>query len=181
MTTRYNKFLNITKIFMLSKTPFYHLKNLPYFKNGIVEIGHYKFNSVFSEHPIMFNTLVNQNPCLNFHTHGKRLKKTITLTSTLTGNLLLNFIDRFINTILPVTPDLQIFRFRRSRLAHSYQLHLNRRFEWTAVNPLISDRVSHKENFLPTNISLNVQSSPLKIWGESYLRMFRYPVEFYRY
>jgi len=114
---------------MLSKTPFYRSKNLPFLKNGLVEVGHYKFNSVFSEHPLMFHMLVNQNPCLNFHTHGKRLKKTVSLSSELTGVPLLNFIDRFISSILPVTPDLQIFKLRRSLLNHSYQLRLNRRFE----------------------------------------------------
>jgi len=84
--SRYLKHHYLTQVFFSSKAPFYHSSSFSNLSSLTISGGHFKLNSLHTEHGLIFRILSGQNPTLRFYTHGKRLKKTVLMTTQVSGS-----------------------------------------------------------------------------------------------
>lgn len=116
MSFRYLKYNFILQSFLLSKTSDYSSVNLIGVNNIKFSLGHFKLTSMYPEHGLIFIGLSGQKPTVNFFSHGKRMQKTVLLSSSFNSELAIyEFVDRFVNVILPSIHDLRIVKLKRQK------------------------------------------------------------------
>lgn len=180
--SRYHKFSYLTQNFFISKAPFFHYLLLNNVQCLSIRGGHFKFTSVHSEHGLIFRILAGQNPSLQFFTHGKRLKKTVLLSTKISGPKLWEVFDKLINVVIPSVNDLRTLKFRRSKCSRVYNWRINKYFDWEEVSPFLSDRLLKRNVFYPLFVGITLlRVQQHSAWNESYLRMLRCPFMFYKY
>jgi hypothetical protein len=114
MTSRYTKYNQLIGNFFLSKQNFYSTKQLPRLDKLNLVAGHYKLNNLFAEHGLIFLNLTSNTPVLDFFSHGKRLKKTISMGTSLYKKQGLGLLDKLVNSVIPSMEDLTLLPQRRS-------------------------------------------------------------------
>ena len=178
MVSRYYKYNFILQSFLISKSSTFNKINLPKITNVNFSFGHFKLTHVYPEHGLIFIGLSGQKPTINFFIHGKRMQKTVLLNTSFNSDLAIyEFIDRFVNVILPSLHDLRIVKLKR-QTNKCYTWHLKKYFEWEEVDGFISDRLISKSFLVP--MSLELKTSGYYLDSQNYLRMLRFPFIFYK-
>lgn len=178
MGLRYLKYNFILQSFLISKTSNYDNVNLVNVSSIKFSLGHFKLTSMYPEHGLIFIGLSGQKPTVSFFSHGKRLQKTVLLSSSFNSELAIyEFVDRFVNVILPNIHDLRIVKLKRQN-NNCYTWHLKKYFEWEEVDNFISDRLILKPFLVP--ITLELKTNGYFLDSQNYLRMLRFPFIFYK-
>jgi hypothetical protein len=149
--------------------------------------GPYRPNRFYLAHPFVFNSIIGQFPNVKYQRQGKREKETVSLYANY-KNLTMpyEFISRFISVIMPSIIDMRSIKgIKRLRFASSFMMRLRYRFgvNFPDCDELIVDEMHDTKRgvFLPLSIAVNFNSSMGYSQLEDIIRMFRFPVSFYRW
>lgn len=144
--------------------------------------GLYKPASIKLEHGLVLAALSNAMPVAGYQLHGKRRKRTVSLTNNFkfAGQVL----DKIIHELLPRVGDFRTPKVRRP-LNNNYVMRIRQKFTpLEDFEDLISSEMfdQHRGIFLPLNIHLSFLSTmPTRAQiGPHYLRMLRLPLNFYQ-
>jgi len=135
------------------------------------------------EHALILSSLAGMLAVSNMQLHGKRQKRTVSLSVKLAGANLWPALGKFIYELLPRVGDFRTPKMHRPHSPGNYSLRIREK-----LSPLVdfddlasqSMLESYRGVYLPLSVHLDVTNKISCYLAEHYLRMFRLPFQFYR-
>lgn len=165
----------------LASKSFLFLPSFIKLRTLIMVAGLYRPQSINLEHGLILSSIAGALAIARPQLHGKRQKRTVSLTTVSNQSTLWQPIDKLLNEVLPRVSDFKTLKFRKPAI-HSYSLRLKQKltplvdFE-DLISPSMYD--THRGVFLPLTSHFNLQSAINHLISEHYLRMLRIPFNFY--
>jgi hypothetical protein len=180
MTSRYKKYSLLANNYLISKTNNYNFTSIVSLQSFQVEFGHFKFVTLATEHALLMLALFNAKPIVKLFKHGKRLKRTVLLTSLQQNNNAYIVLDKLIHVLMPRMSDLITIKQKKiAKKSNTFIFSFKNYFETEEMLPFLTDRILRKEIFLPFNVRLVLNNNNYQI-NSMYLNMLRMPVLFYK-
>lgn len=148
-----------------------------------VTAGLYKPGSITFQHNLIFASVVGKPPLTSYQTHGKRLKRTVSLSAKLSQHHIFPVLSKLTYEILPILSDFKTPKWKKNNTSHSYTLRIRQRFTYyDEFEDLISNQMheGHKGVFLPLDININFTGSQSHVSNEIYLRLIHLPVSMFK-
>jgi hypothetical protein len=179
--TRFRRFNDgVVPLIFASKGPSFYFSRTS-FKTIRLTAGLYKLASLSLEHVLMLSSISGALAATEIQIHGKRQKRTASVTVDLTGAKLWPALDKLSHELLPRMIDFKTPKFHRPSLANNYMLRVRQKFTPLLDFETLVDQAmfeSHKGVYLPLTAHFGFLSSDPYI-NEQYLRVFRLPFNFY--
>jgi hypothetical protein len=112
--------------------------------------------------------------------HGKRQRRTALLHAAISRKLMLRFLDKFINIVIPAIGESQMYHQRRRYSQISYQFRFQRFFEHDEIASLLTDRLLQRDIFIPLTLHLRLNKVSMQA-HETLLRILRLPLQLYKH
>jgi len=165
----------------LASKSFLFLPNSIKLRTLIMVAGLYKPQSINLEHGLVLSSIAGALAVARPQLHGKREKRTVSLTTVANQSTLWQPIDKLLNELLPRVSDFKTIKFRKPS-GYSYTLRLKQKLApLVDFEDLVSSSMydTHRGVFLPLTSHFNLQSPVNHSISEHYLRMLRLPFNFY--
>jgi hypothetical protein len=152
-----------------------------------VSAGLYKPAALFVQHTLILASIAGLAPITKSQVHGKRKRRTHSLTVDLYGKRLVwPFYDKFLHGLVPFMSEFSVLKTRKGPLLNSTKsLNIRLRKKLGAqqefsglVNLNMQD--TYRGIYLPLTISLVFKESIRYSLLENYLRMVRLPLVLFR-
>ena len=143
--------------------------------------GLYKPASIKLEHGLILSSLSGLLAIAKPQLHGKRKKRTVSLTTVLTNSNVWPALNKLVSELLPKISDFRTPKFQKPNCS-SYTIKLKQKFTpLTDFEDLVSSDMfdSHRGVFLPLSVHLSFDKNLPVQAAETYLRALRIPLHFY--
>lgn len=143
--------------------------------------GLYKPASIKLEHGLILSSLSGFLAIAKPQLHGKRKKRTVSLTAVLTNNNVWPALNKLVNELLPKISDFRTPKFQKPN-STSYTFKLKQKFTpLPDFEDLVSSEMfdNHRGVFLPLSVHLSFDKNLPAQATETYLRALRVPLHFY--
>lgn len=184
MLVRHYRAQTMTNAYFTSKQGMFVNKKLPSLNSITIQAGLYKVNSLMPEHVLIMSNISGTLPQTNFQLHGKRQKRTVSLSALAQKQQMYQFTDKFIHELVPHMQDLMTPKSKKTQdRTNTYTLRVRQKltvvedFEDLVENSM---RDSHKGVYLPLSVNFKLSSPATSSTLETYLRMLRIPVSLFR-
>jgi hypothetical protein len=152
-----------------------------------VKSGLYKPSALFTQHSLILTSITGIAPIVNSQVHGKRKRRTNSITSLLQGDShVWPFHDKFLHELVPLMFEFSVAKIRKGNKTRSvksvnlrFRKKIGSQIEFSSlVNSNMQD--TYRGIYLPLTLSLIFNEFNRYSVIENYLRMIRLPVLLFR-
>jgi hypothetical protein len=149
-----------------------------------VMAGLYKLNSILPEHGMILSSLTARPSILNYQLHGKRQKKTTSISTVIFNKAVWLFLDKFIHEFISHMYEFSTPKSKKYRkTTNFYSLRIRQKLtNIEEFSDIIENSMydTHKGIYLPLTLHFKLSQIISNTKFELYLRMIRLPINLFK-